>query len=71
MERELLNMEREVSEVKSQQATLVAQIKTICDRLDHQDKVLDTLNELALSVRDLSHAQATTKERVDDLCDEM
>lgn len=71
MEHEMLKLEREISDVKSQQSALGEQIKTVFERLNHQDKVLDTLNELALSVRDLSHAQATTKERVDDLCDEM
>ena len=71
MEHEMLRLEREISEVRSQQSAFTEQFKTVFDRLTHQDKVLDTLNELALSVRDLSHAQATTKERVDELCDDM
>lgn len=71
MEHEVMRLEREISDVRSGQSAIAEQLKHVNERLDHQDKVLDTLNELALSVRDLTHAQAATNERVDNLCEDM
>ena len=71
MERTLLDFEREIAEVKSEQSAQREQIRTAFSRLDHQDKVLDAVTDLALSVRDLSNAQAATSEKVEDLREDM
>lgn len=71
MEREMLTFERELAEVKSVQAGHTEQLKTVFSRLDQQDKVLEAVSELALSVRDLSNAQANTTEKVSTLCSDM
>lgn len=71
MEHEIIRLEREISDIRADQATVVEQIKSIVERLDKQDEILKAVNELALSVRDLSNAQVNTKEKVDSLCTDM
>lgn len=71
MEHELLTFEREIAGIKSEQSAQKEQLRTVFTRLDQQDKVLDAVTDLALSVRDLSNAQANTSEKVTNLCNDM
>lgn len=71
MQHEMMEIEREISELKASQSATEQQIKSIFQRLNKQDEILEAVNALALSVRDLTHAQTDTTKKVEGLCEDM
>lgn len=65
----LIQVEREISELKAYQAAAAEQHKTIFQRLDKQDKMIESVQSLARSVDRLTSQQAETKSKVSSLCD--
>ena len=66
-----LRFERELSEVKAKQAAAEEQHKTIFRRLDQQEKLIEGVNALAISVRDMKHAQESMQTRIDNMCNDV
>lgn len=66
-----LQIEREISDLKARESALFEQNKTIFSRLDKQDRMIGTINDLAMSVRDLTNAQTCMQGKVNDLCEDM
>lgn len=67
----ILRIEREIADLQAKQAAAEEQHKTIFQRLAHQDELLKSVQELALSVRDLANAQACIQNTVTDLSNDM
>lgn len=67
MEHEVLQIEREIADLKSGQAALEQQAKTLFNRISQQEEMTRSVQELALSVRDLANAQANTQGDVKSL----
>lgn len=63
-----LQFERELADIKVKQAAAEEQHKTIFRRLDQQDKLIEGVNALAVSVRDMKHAQETMQTQIDNMC---
>ena len=51
MEHEMLTIEREIAENKKQIGALQERVKTLFTRTESQQKLLDTMNSLAMSVQ--------------------
>lgn len=67
----ILRLEREIADIKADQAASHEQHKEIFRRLAEQGELLKSVQELALSVRDLASAQASMQTTVSGLCDDM
>ncbi len=67
----ILRLEHEIAELQVKQAAAEEQHKTIFQRLAKQDELLKSVQELALSVRDLANAQANMQSTVSGLCGDM
>lgn len=67
----ILRLEREIAELQAKQAAADEQHKTIFQRLARQDELIKSVQELALSVRDLANAQAIMQTTVNGLSDDM
>lgn len=67
----LLQFERELSEVKARQAAAEEQHKTIFQRLAAQDKLLESVHRLATSISTLTNKQEDMAEKLGNLCDDM
>lgn len=65
---QILQIERELNEIRSKQAAADEQHRTIFRRLDQQDKLLETVHTLATSVSVMSNEQGQLKRAVDGLC---
>lgn len=65
---QILQIERELNEIRSKQAAAEEQHRTIFRRLDQQDKLLETVHTLATSVSVMSNEQGQLKRAVDGLC---
>lgn len=64
----VLQIERELNDIRAKQAAADEQHKTIFRRLDQQDKLLETVHTLATSVSVMSNEQGQLKKAVDGLC---
>lgn len=67
----ILRLEHEIAELQAKQAAADEQHKTIFQRLARQDELIKSVQELALSVRDLANAQASMQTTVNGLSDDM
>lgn len=63
-----LQIEREVKELASRMAAAEEQHKTLFNRIERQEKMLDTVHKLALSVNELANKLGNMQEKVDGLC---
>lgn len=63
-----LQIEREIKELSSRMAAAEEQHKTIFNRMDRQEKMLDTVHKLALSVNELANKLGNMQEKVEGLC---
>ena len=66
-----LQFERELKELSTRLAAAEEQHKTLFNRLDRQEKMLDTVHKLALSVSELANKQGTMQTKLDDLCEDI
>lgn len=67
----ILRLEHEIAELQAKQAAAEEQHKTIFQRLAKQDELLRSVQDLALSVRDLANAQSNMQTTVVGLCGDM
>lgn len=66
-----IQVEREMAEVRTDVAAIREQIHTVFNRLDKQDEMIASVNDLALSVRDLTNRQATMQSQLEHIGDNM
>lgn len=66
-----LAFERELKDLTSRMAKAEEQHKTLFSRLDKQEKLLDTVHSLALSVNEIANKQENIQDKLDGLCDDM
>lgn len=71
MEREIVQQEREISSLKADVSGIKEQVKTLFTHVERQDKLIDTVNNIALAQQKMLDAQGQIKEKVDDLCEDM
>lgn len=67
----ILTLEREIKDISSRLASAEEQHKSLFSRIDRQEKMLDTVHKLALSVNELASRQGTMQERIEGLCDDV
>jgi hypothetical protein len=68
---QVLQIERELNEIRSKQAAAEEQHRTIFRRLDQQDKLIESVNNLATSNQLLAAEQKRQGRRIDGLCEDM
>lgn len=66
-----MDLERIVSELQAKFAAAEEQHKTLFRRIEKAERLADSVNELALSVRDLVNAQKTTDKKLTGLCSDV
>ena len=66
-----MDLERIVSELQQRFAAAEEQHKTLFRRIEKAERLTDSVNELALSVRDLVNAQQTTDKKLTGLCSDV
>lgn len=66
-----LQFERELKELSTRLAAAEEQHKTLFNRLDRQEKMVDTVHKLALSVSELASKQGTMQDKLDGLCSDV
>ena len=66
-----MDLERIVSELQAKFAAAEEQHKTLFRRIEKAERLTDSVNELALSVRDLVNAQQTTDKKLTGLCSDV
>lgn len=66
-----IQVEREMAEVRSDVSAIREQMHTVFNRLDKQDEMIASVNDLALSVRDLTNGQATMQARLKRIGDDL
>ena len=64
----ILALEREMAEIKAKQAAADEQRKTIFQRLDKQDKMIESVHKLATSVEKLAMKQDAMETKLGNLC---
>ena len=67
----ILALEREMAEIKAKQAAADEQHKTIFQRLDKQDKMIESVHKLATSVEKLAMKQDAMETKLGNLCTDM
>ena len=67
----LLNLEREIAEVRENLREAKTQHAEIYRRLDKQDQMIESVQKLASSVERLTLKQESTQKKVDSLCEDM
>jgi hypothetical protein len=71
MMEQAIQIERELSEIKAKQAAADEQHKTIFNRLDKQDKMIECVQGLVCSVDRLTTKLAGMQDKVDDMCNDL
>lgn len=71
MEHEILQQEREISSLKADVNGIKEQVKTLFTHVERQDKLIETVNNMALVQQKMVDAQGQIREKVDDLCEDM
>lgn len=66
-----MDLERIVSDLQQKFAAAEEQHKTLFRRIEKAERLTDSVNELALSVRDLVNAQQTTDKKLTGLCSDV
>ena len=66
-----LQIEREIKDLAARLAAAEEQHKTLFSRLDRQEKMVDTVHKLALSVSELANKLGTVQTKVDGLCEDV
>lgn len=67
MEHEMLKQEREIAELTGRVSANEENIKTLYAQQKEQKKLLDAVQELALSLRDVMHGQQSLNRKVDSM----
>lgn len=68
---QILQIEREMNEIRAKQAAAEEQHRTIFRRLDQQDKLIESVNNLATSNQLLAAEQKRQGKRIDGLCEDV
>lgn len=68
MEHEIIKIEREVADLKADQSALAERVKTLFTHVEKQDKLIDTVNNLALSLKGMVEKMAHVEGQVNGLC---
>lgn len=68
MEHEIIKIEREVADLKADQSAIAERVKTLFTHVEKQDKLIDTVNNLALSLKGMVEKMAHVEGKVNDLC---
>lgn len=63
-----LQIEREIKDLSERLAAAEEQHKTLFNRIERQEKMLDTVHKLALSVNELANKLGSMQEKVTGLC---
>lgn len=63
----MLKQEREISELTGRVSANEENIKTLFTQQKEQKKLLDTVQELAMSLRDVVHGQQSLNSKVDSM----
>lgn len=71
MEREILQQEREISALKADVNGIKEQVKTLFTHVERQDKLIETVNNMALVQQKMVDAQGQIREKVEDLCEDV
>jgi hypothetical protein len=71
MEREIIQQERELSTLKADITGIKEQVKTLFTHVERQDKLIETVNNMALAQQKMLDAQGRIEEKVEGLCDDM
>lgn len=66
-----LQIEREIKDLAMRLAAAEEQHRTLFNRLDRQEKMVDTVHKLALSVSELANKLGTVQDKVDGLCEDV
>lgn len=66
-----MDLESIVSELQQRFAAAEEQHKTLFRRIEKAERLTDSVQELALSVRDLVNAQQTTDKKLTGLCSDV
>lgn len=66
-----LQIEREIKDLSARLAAAEEQHKTLFSRLDRQEKMVDTVHKLALSVNELANKLGNMQGRMDSLCEDV
>lgn len=66
-----IQFERELADIKAQQAAAKEQHKEIFRRLDKQDELIASVNTLARSVDRLTTQQSELQRKMDSVCDDL
>lgn len=66
-----MQIEREIADIKAKQAAAEEQHKALHSRLEQAENMVNTVHELALSVRDLTNTQANMQKQVTGLCEDV
>lgn len=67
----ILQIERELNDIRATQAAAEEQHRTIFRRLDQQDKLIESVNNLATSNKLLAEEQKRQGKRIDGLCSDV
>ena len=67
----ILALGREMAEIKAKQAAADEQHKTIFQRLDKQDKMIESVHKLATSVEKLAMKQDAMETKLGNLCSDV
>lgn len=71
MEHEIIHQEREIADLKASMTGMQEQIKTLFSHVEQQNKLIDTVNNLALAQQKVVDAQGQILKTVDALQDDM
>jgi SMC interacting uncharacterized protein involved in chromosome segregation len=67
----ILQLERDIKDLSTRLAAAEEQHKTLFVRIDRQEKMVDTVHKLAMSVSELAHNLGTVQTKVDSLCEDV
>ena len=67
MEHEIIKIEREVADLKADQSALAERVKTLFTHVEKQDKLIETVNKLALSLHGMVKQMENVEGTVNDL----
>lgn len=66
-----MDLEKAVIDLQKNMAAAEEQHKTLFRRIEKAEKLTDSVNELALSVRDLVNAQSNADKKLTGLCNDV
>ena len=71
MEHEIIKQEREISALQADMSAVKERVKTLFTHVERQDKLIETVNNLALALQKVVDKQGQINEKVDNLCSDV